>query len=69
MTQGEKPHKQPPLATFAPSSRGNIAWRKVFVRVVSVDVTQIDAARAPSKAAILCGGWEGEGIGRFPPRD
>jgi hypothetical protein len=37
MTQGKKPHKQPPLAAmFAPSRRGNIARRKVFVRMVSV---------------------------------
>jgi RNA polymerase sigma-70 factor, ECF subfamily len=65
MTQGEKPHKQPPLATFAPSSRGNIAWRKVFVRVVSVGVTQIDAARAPSEAAILCGTGRERALGGF----
>ena len=45
MTQGRKPYKQPPLAaTFAPSSRGNIARHKVFVRMVSVGATQIEAA-------------------------
>jgi RNA polymerase sigma-70 factor, ECF subfamily len=45
MTQGKKPHKQPPLAAmFAPSRRGNIARRKVFVRMVSVGAMQIDTA-------------------------
>ena len=56
MTQGRKPYKQPPLAaTFAPSIRGNIARHKVFVRMVSVGVMQIDTAarhrRRPSFAA------------------
>jgi RNA polymerase sigma-70 factor, ECF subfamily len=66
MTQGRKPYKQPPLAaTFAPSSRGNIARHKVFVRMVSVGATQIDVAVRHPKAAILCGDWEGEALGGF----
>jgi RNA polymerase sigma-70 factor (ECF subfamily) len=60
MTQGKKPHKQPPLAAmFAPSRRGNIARRKVFVRMVSVGVMQIDtAARHRRRRSFAAAGRE-----------
>lgn len=44
MTQGKKPHKQRHSSPRRTLSSGNIAWGKVFVRMVSIDVTKIDAA-------------------------
>ena len=66
MTQGKKPHKQPPLAAmFAPSRRGNIARRKVFVGMVSVGVTQIDTAARHRRRPSFAGAGRETALGGF----